>query len=277
VGIDTGCCHADRHAEIHQWPSRRSRHPPDRRRCAGIATARGLRGAGGHVNTENVSGVWIIIPAYNECKVICQIVQQVRTFFKNVVVINDGSSDETAQRAAEGGAIVLSHPINLGQGAALQTGITFALRNDAKFIVTFDADGQHQIEDVPGMLAVMRRDGLDVVLGSRFMGSAINIAFSRRMLLYGAVLFTRLTTGLSLTDAHNGLRVLSRKAAAAIDLHQNRMAHASEILEQIARNQMKYAEVGNTVRYTDYSMAKGQRASNAINIIVDIVVGRLDK
>lgn len=225
----------------------------------------------------NANEVWVVVPAYNECQVIGKIVREVRCLFPYVVVINDGSSDETAETAAAEGAIVLNHPVNLGQGAALQTGITYALRNGANYLVTFDADGQHEITDVWAMLDLMRRDNLDVVLGSRFMGNAINISVGRKILLQAAVLFTKLTTGLSLTDAHNGLRLFSRKAAQAIHLSQNRMAHASEVLEQIARCRMKYAEIGNTVRYTDYSRAKGQRASNAINIVIDLLVGRLDK
>ncbi len=229
------------------------------------------------MNIDGSSDVWILIPAFNESQVIGTVVRDVRAAFEHVVVIDDGSADDTREQAAAAGATVLSHPVNLGQGAALQTGITFALRQGAPYIVTFDADGQHDIADVLPMLELMRRQGLDVVLGSRFLGKVVGMPPGRRALLRCAVLFTRLTTGLRLTDAHNGLRLLSRHAAGVVSLRHNRMAHASEILAQIARHRLTYREIGNTVRYSDYSRTKGQRSSNAINIVVDLLAARLDR
>jgi len=228
--------------------------------------------------------VWIVVPAYNEGSVIVAVAQEILTVFPNLVIVDDGSTDTGGEstddglgRASKAGAIVLKHPINLGQGAALQTGIEFALQQGAQYIATFDADGQHRIEDVLSMLHMIRSSNLDVVLGSRFMGNAVGISLGRRALLRAAVIFTRLTTGLNLTDSHNGLRLFTRKGAQKIRLYQNRMAHASEILEQISAHRLKYAEIGNTVRYTEYSVAKGQRASNAINIVIDLFAGRLIK
>lgn len=221
--------------------------------------------------------VWIVIPAFREARVIREVVEGVRRHFPHVVVVDDGSGDETAAEAAAGGAAVVRHPVNLGQGAALQTGVTFALAQGATYIATFDADGQHRIEDVVAMAETIEGREVDIVLGSRFIGRAVGMSAGRRLLLRAAVLFTRLTTGLTLSDAHNGLRVMNRTAARAIRLRQNRMAHASEILEQIAEHRLRYAEVGNTVVYTEYSMAKGQRASNAVNIVVDLMLGRFHK
>ncbi len=219
--------------------------------------------------------LWLIIPAYNEGEVIRNVITEVKRVCRNVVLIDDGSADDTADHARAAGAVVLRHPINLGQGAALQTGIEFALLNKAAFVATFDADGQHEILDVLPMLDMLREQKLDVVLGSRFIGKVIGMSRGRRLLLHAAVLFTRLTTGLKLTDAHNGLRVFTRKGVSQISLCHNRMTHASEILEQIAHANLAYAEYGNTVRYTEYSRAKGQKASNAINIVVDLVLDRI--
>jgi len=228
-------------------------------------------------SARDFSSVWIVIPAYNEGAVIADTVLHARTMFKHVVVINDGSSDDTGIAAARAGAAVVNHPVNLGQGAALQTGIDYALVRGAGFVATFDADGQHCIDDVVAMLNHLQDKNLDVVLGSRFLGNAIGISRLRRAVLWAAIIFTRITTGLKLTDAHNGLRVFTSKSIAKINLYQNRMAHASEILEQIAKHKMTYAELGNTVRYTSYSIAKGQSSSNSINILMDLFVGRLRK
>lgn len=228
--------------------------------------------------------VWIVVPAYNEGSVIVSVAQEILGVFPNLVIVDDGSTDASGEAtddalglAREAGAVVLKHPINLGQGAALQTGIEFALRRGAKYIATFDADGQHRIEDVLSMLDMIRSSDLDVVLGSRFIGETIGMSLGRRILLRAAVIFTKLTTGLKLTDAHNGLRLFARSGARKIHLYQNRMAHASEVLEQISKHRLKYAEIGNTVRYTEYSVAKGQRASNAINIVIDLFAGKLNK
>lgn len=226
---------------------------------------------------KTVDGLWVVIPAFNEGTMIKTVIDAVREHYPNVVLVDDGSSDDTARCAAEAGAFVVKHPINLGQGASLQTGIDFALRKGADFIATFDADGQHEILDVAPMVQILCEQQLDVVLGSRFIGKVSGMPMSRRVLLYAAVLFTRVTTGMKLTDAHNGLRVFTRKGLSNIHLIHNRMAHASEILEQISDNRLKYVEYGNTVRYTEYSRAKGQKASNAINIVIDLILGRISR
>lgn len=224
-----------------------------------------------------IDELWVIIPAYNEGEVIRGVIAEVKRVCPNVVLVDDGSADDTADHALAAGATVLRHPINLGQGAALQTGIEFAKRQNAKFVVTFDADGQHDINDVLPMVKMLCERNLDVVLGSRFIGNVIGMTIARRALLYAAVLFTRMTTGLKLTDAHNGLRVFTRCGIEPISLCHNRMSHASEILEQISHAKLAYAEYGNTVRYTEYSRAKGQKASNAINILVDLALDRITR
>jgi polyprenyl-phospho-N-acetylgalactosaminyl synthase len=229
------------------------------------------------LDKEILNATWVVMPMYNEGSVIYGVVREVMRAFPNLVVVDDGSSDNGLEQAARAGATVLRHPINLGQGAALQTGISYALQQGARYLVTFDADGQHQIRDVFAMLEMIRQRNLDAVLGSRFIGQTVGMSLGRRLLLRAAVIFTKISTGLNLTDAHNGLRVFTRDAALKINIQQNRMAHASEILKQISSNKMKYAEFGNTICYTDYSKAKGQKASNALNIVIDLMVGRLGK
>jgi polyprenyl-phospho-N-acetylgalactosaminyl synthase len=220
---------------------------------------------------------WIVIPAYNEASVIGSVVADVCSAYPNVVVIDDGSSDDTGIEALKAGASLVTHAINLGQGAALKTGIHYVLQRDAKYIVTFDADGQHSIDDVDTMFDVMNTKGCDVVLGSRFCGTTENLPRMRRLVLWLAIMFTRRSTGLNLTDTHNGLRLLSVDAAKRIGLQQNGMAHASELLEQIARHDISYSEAPVNIRYTDYSLQKGQKLSNSIGILLDLIVRRFVK
>ena len=223
----------------------------------------------------DVNKVWVIIPAYNEGSMIGSVVGSVKRYFPNVVVVDDASADRTAYVAKNAGARVLRHPINLGQGAALQTGFDHALAAGASHIVTLDADGQHHIEDVPLMLDRLVASGADLALGSRFLGKAIGMSQGRRWLLQAATLFTRITTGLSLSDCHNGLRVLTARAAGTLSLRQNRMAHASEILNGIKRHRLSYVEVPVTISYTDYSRQKGQTFSDAFVICRDLIAAKL--
>jgi polyprenyl-phospho-N-acetylgalactosaminyl synthase len=227
------------------------------------------------VHSNSYGGVWVVVPAYNEARVIAGVIAELKRDAHRIVVVDDGSSDSTAEMATECGAAVLRHPINLGQGAALQTGIEFALARGAELIVTFDADGQHRTADVARLIDALEAERADFALGSRFLGSAANVPPLRRVLLRAATLFTRLTTGLALTDAHNGLRAMTRRGALCIRLRQNRMAHASEILGQIAASGLKFVEVPVTIDYSSYSLAKGQRSGDLIVILLDLFARRL--
>jgi len=224
-----------------------------------------------------MNSVWIVVPAFNEERTIEKVVVGLRRLYPNVIVVDDCSTDATAVLARTAGAHLVSHPINLGQGAALQTGITFALRQGASHLVTFDADLQHRPDDIPALLDALTKSGADFALGSRFLGSATDIDLSRKLLLKAAILFTRFTTGLKITDTHNGLRAMTRRGASRLQIRQNRMAHASEILQQIAKSKLPYVEVPVTVRYTSYSKAKGQRLSNSLIIMLELVTGALQR
>ncbi len=219
---------------------------------------------------------YVVIPMFNEASVIADVVRDVLTRFERVVCVDDGSTDGCAAVARAAGAIVVQHPINLGQGAALETGIRFALRDPATaYVVTFDADGQHSVDDAAAMVGVAADQDVQVVLGSRFLGTTQSIPTKRRLLLRAATRFSRVTTGLELSDAHNGLRVLRRDAAERLSLKMHGMSHASEILGKIAAEGWSYVEHPVTITYTEYSMAKGQRAYNAFNIAFDVAVSRL--
>jgi glycosyltransferase involved in cell wall biosynthesis len=219
----------------------------------------------------------VVIAAYNEGAAIQAVTARLVPHYRWVIVVDDGSDDETGELARQSGAHVVRHPINLGQGAALQTGIDYALRVGASYIVTFDADGQHNPDEIGPMLQCLLESESDIVLGSRFLGRAVNMPRSKAFVLRLAILFTKVTTGLRLTDTHNGFRVMTAAAARRFRIRQNRMAHASEILDEIASKRLRYREFPVTVVYTPYSLAKGQRILNSVNIVKDQFLGRLAK
>jgi len=221
--------------------------------------------------------LWIVIPAYNEERVIGSVVEDVVRRYPNVVVVDDCSTDSTGAAASAAGAHVVPHPINLGQGGALQTGFDYALSHGAQAVVTFDADGQHCVEDIDALRAAIELDGCDVALGSRFLGEATRVPTTRVLLLRAAVFFTWITSGLRLSDTHNGLRMLNRRALQTLRIRQNRMAHASELLDQIGASELRYKEVPVRIVYTEYSLAKGQRSSAAFRILADLFLARISK
>ena len=220
---------------------------------------------------------WVVIAAYNEAAVIANVVINLRSAGYATVVVDDGSRDNTADIAEAAGAVVVRHPINLGQGAGLQTGIEFALGSGATHIVTFDGDGQHRVSDIASLLAALKQHEADFALGSRFLGRAVNQPLARRILLRLATVFTWITVGHRFSDTHNGLRAMTRRGAVAIELRQNRMAHASEILDQIAASGLRYVEVPVTIDYSAYSLAKGQKLGDAFVILLDLFAGRLHR
>jgi len=216
---------------------------------------------------------WVLIPLYNEGPVIREVITSLLTHFSHVLCVDDGSTDESASEARGTGAVVLRHPINLGQGAALQTGFDYITANtDATHVITFDADGQHRVADAIEMLELARRKKLSVVFGSRFLDKQTKPGLRKKVVLKGAILLTRALTGLRLTDAHNGLRVLRVDVLGRIRLRQNGMSHATEIVQQLARAKVSWIEYPVKVLYTDYSKAKGQSLWNSVNILIDLLV-----
>ncbi|MBY0561259.1 glycosyltransferase family 2 protein [Hyphomicrobium sp.] len=225
---------------------------------------------------EVFENVWIVIPCYNEQAVIGKTVNDVLAAFKNVVVVDDCSTDRSADIAFKAGAHLCRHPVNLGQGASLSTGISYALQQGATAIVTFDADGQHNADDARALVRALFANDVDVVLASRFLGSTKGMTISKSLVLRLATIFTRVTTGLRLTDTHNGLRAFKASAARKIDIKQNRMAHASEILHEISSKNLRYQEAPCCILYTDYSRHKGQKMSGMVDILKDLFVAKLN-
>ncbi len=228
------------------------------------------------LSAEEADGTYVVLMAFNEERVIRDVVQRVLALNVHVVVVDDASTDGTVSQLRGLPITVLRHAINLGQGAATQTGVEFALARGARYLVTFDADGQHDENDIPRLVRVLTREHRDVALASRFLGrEALGMPRSKRLLLKGAVLYMRLTTGLPITDAHNGLRAFRAEVAPALRITQNRMAHASELLQKIREAGLAYAEIPAVVRYTEYSRAKGQTGLGAVDILYELLMARL--
>jgi glycosyltransferase involved in cell wall biosynthesis len=222
--------------------------------------------------------VWIVIPAFNEASVIGDVIADVRSVFGNVVCVDDGSRDDTGDRAHRAGAHVVRHPVNLGQGAAIQTGVEYARsRPGANVFATFDADGQHRVKDVVRMIDRLTAEDLDIVIGTRFGDRAPErMPKLKRLLLPIVAKLSPASRKLGLTDAHNGLRVFNRTVADGLNLTMNGMAHASEFIALIVENQWRVTEEPVEILYTDYSMSKGQPLVNGVNIIFDgLLRGRM--
>jgi len=200
----------------------------------------------------------ILIPAWNEAEVVADVVKDlIKAGYKDIVVVDDGSTDNTQELAKKAGATVLRHIINRGQGAALKTGLKYCLDHGADIIVTFDADGQHQTKDIKKLIDPIKKGKYKAVLGSRFKGGLTKVPWHRKILLKGSILVQWIFYGMWLTDAHSGLRALHRDAAKKIQIRSDGMAHSHEFAEQIHKHKIPYIEVPIEVKYTEYSQRKG--------------------
>lgn len=215
--------------------------------------------------------VWIVVPAFNEAAVIGEVVAEVRSVFDHVVCVDDGSADDTGDIALRAGAHLVRHPINLGQGAAIQTGVEYArAQPGAQVFATFDADGQHRVKDVTTMIDRLRRGDVDVVIGTRFGAQpSARPPLVKRVVLQTAARLSRRGRRLGLTDTNNGLRVFNKKVADGLDITMSGMSHANEFIMLIDENGWRVAEEPVEVLYTDYSRSKGQPLLNGVNIIFD--------
>lgn len=221
----------------------------------------------------------IIVPVFNEASVIVDtlVELQEKRVDDTIIAINDGSSDESLERMKRvPGIYILSHEINLGQGAAIQTGIEFAREEGFKYAVTFDSDGQHCVDDIAIFEREIKSGNYDLIYGSRFLGAAINISQFRKYFLKLSTVFSWLVYGIKLSDSHNGFRIF-RLDHPGINLHNRGMAHASEFVDFAVRYKLRYKELPCTVIYTDYSKQKGQSLLNSIDIVVELLVERLIK
>lgn len=220
--------------------------------------------------------VFVIIPAYNETDVIAATVKPLLLKGFEVIVVDDGSKTDIEKYLKGISVHYLKHDINLGQGAALQTGMDYAKQFNPDYVVHYDADGQHSISDIERFLHLLKVNDVEIVLGSRFLQKETTelVPAKRRMLLKVARIINLFFTGLFLSDAHNGFRVMKGSVLHKIKLTESRMAHATEIIRLIKRNKISYMEGPTEIHYTEYSMQKGQKASNSFNILIDLILHR---
>ena len=216
-------------------------------------------------------GVWIVVPAFNEATVIGEVIADLRSVFAHVVCVDDGSTDGTGEIALRAGAHLVRHPINMGQGAAIQTGVEYARKQPgAKVFATFDADGQHRIKDVTAMIDRLSAGDVDIVIGTRFARSdGPRPPFLKRIVLRTAARLSPHGRRLGLTDTNNGLRVFNKTVADGLNITMSGMSHANEFVTLIAENDWRVVEEPVEVLYTEYSKSKGQPLLNGVNIIFD--------
>ncbi|PSO44164.1 MAG: glycosyltransferase family 2 protein [Parcubacteria group bacterium QH_9_35_7] len=212
-----------------------------------------------------------VVPAYQEQENICQVVNELQSYVDEVVVVDDGSTDKTSAEAQQAGAKVITHEINRGQGAALETGRRYALVQDAEFLLFFDGDGQFKPEEIDKAIAKLKQSEADILFGSRFIGDNSQIPITKRYLLLPlAKLVDRFFTDLPLTDAHNGFRILAKKSIEKIEITQDRMAHATEIPRKVKKYELDYVEFPTEVRYKEY----GQNFIGGMKILEDLILGK---
>ncbi len=222
------------------------------------------------------NNTYIVIAAYNEEKAIADVLKGLKKEgYQNIVVVDDGSRDKTAEAAEACKVDVLRHVINRGQGAALKTGIDYALEQGAEIIVTFDADGQFLTSDIKKMVDPVADGAVDITIGSRFLGKTKNIPLLKKIALKLGKVFINLMYDISVTDSQNGFRALSRNAAQKIEITADRMEHTSEILGEIAKKHLRFAEVPVTVIYSDYSIQKGQGWTRMFHIGTRVLFRKL--
>jgi glycosyltransferase involved in cell wall biosynthesis len=219
--------------------------------------------------------VAIVIPAYNEERTIIDVIRGLRQHgFLTLIVVDDGSSDRTGELACHEGVILLRHIINRGLGGALGTGITAALHLGAEAIVTFDADGQHDPDDIARLLEPIAKGEADVVIGSRML-EPTGMPYARRLANWSANIVTYLLFRGWTTDSQSGLRAFSRRAAAQIQIMTNGMEVSSEIIAEIVKNRLKRKEVAVQAVYTDYSLSKGQSFKVGLQTLMKLILAKV--
>ncbi len=228
--------------------------------------------------------VFIIVPAYNEEKNIGRVVRglfeqeprlkQIVGGGVKLIVVDDGSTDNTARAARECGALVLRHALNRGQGAALETGDSYARAHGAGYAVHFDGDGQFNPSDIAPALELMRRENFEVILGSRFLDKRSRVPWLKRFVILPVSRWINYVfIGLKLTDAHNGFRIFSRSALNRIIITQDRMAHNTEITAAIRKYNLRFKEYPVEVAYWEM----GQGVGGGLKIVADLMINKLTR
>lgn len=222
---------------------------------------------------EKIQKIYIVIPAFNESGSIGKVIEDLFYYgYENIVVVDDASADKTSETVKTFDVFLIRHPVNMGPGAAIKTGIDFALLDGADIIVTFDADGQHLAKDIHDLVKPIILNKVDITLGNRFLNKTSKVPIFKKIILKAGALLMFLMYGILSSDSHNGLKAMSRSAALKIDIRSNGWEYCSEVIEEIMLKKIKYQEVPVTVKYTDYSIKKGQKIYNSFYILSKMFV-----
>jgi glycosyltransferase involved in cell wall biosynthesis len=225
--------------------------------------------------TLDPSEIIVVVPAYNESGRVEKVLRELVSRGYIVICINDGSSDNTQQAATMLGVTLVTHPVNLGQGASLETAFEYVRRycSDYKVVVTFDADGQHSVTEVENMARELTRTGVDIILGSRFLNMGFTGGKIKKLIIKSMSRFARLTIGIKVSDRHNGFRALSPKALRIMQITNAGYGHADEILRIIKRKNLTYSEYPTVVDYEVNSSKSGQPIINGVRMVIDRFLG----
>lgn len=216
---------------------------------------------------EETNKTLIAIPAWNEEKHIGKVVNELLNAGLNqIIVIDDGSTDNTAQIARSYGARVLSHLFNIGVGGAFSTALIYAKEKGYNYLLTMDGDGQHWVGDVVSLYREIKKNGSDVICGSRFLENSKEIPVIRRLVLKVSNLLTSHLFGIPTTDSQSGLRAFSRQAIVNIEIHGLGYEVSSEIFSEISKKELVYSEISSRAIYSRYSIQKGQKLLNGLTV-----------
>ena len=220
----------------------------------------------------NTKDIYIVIPAKNEAQRIGPVITQtISEGFHNIVVVNDGSTDNTAALAKQLGAKVIHHLVSMGAGAATQTGIEYARKKNARIVVTIDGDNQHCPTDIKSLIKTIKEKELDVVIGSRFLNEKNEIPGVR--IFYNKIgnFITALLTGLYVTDSQSGFKAMRMRFLNKTKINLNGYEFCTEIINLIKLNKATYTEVPIKVRYTAETRAKGQNFLNGVKMVGNLI------
>lgn len=227
---------------------------------------------------QQFNTILVVIPAYNEEESIIEVIKSLkREFLSNILVIDDGSDDETVIRVQREGIKILSHPLNLGKGAALKTGFQYFLQTDFQYLITCDADGQHLAADVKKIADILQKNQYNVILGSRFLKgkNSREVPFIRIIYNQVANKVNSIINGVKFSDTQCGLRGYQRKTVAVLELHSRGLDIDSEILQEIKKKKLSYLEIPIKAIYTKYSLSKGQNLRRGIDTFLKLVAKKL--
>lgn len=223
--------------------------------------------------------IFIILPAYNEHRSIADIIHKIKeTGYENIIVIDDGSWDDTYTIAKGNGVIALKHEINLGAGAATRTGLDAAKLLGADIAITMDSDGQHDPKDIPAMIKPIIDGKADVVYGSRFK-KANEIPFIKRLFNKIGNYFTYILSGMMMSDTQTGFRAFNKTALEKIDITMSRYEFCTEIVCEVAHNKLRMYEVPISVYYDIPekldTLGSGYNLSHGINTVIKMILKNL--